>query len=134
MIPITSKLEDSVFPLDDLEAQLKPLGFTIGGNWEYDQGSFDYKIATDNGYQFLRIPFITTDGNLDGPSARVRLGKPFLLAHQYQNELDDHVKNGAVRGAFDQFQEPADSDAEVPDYYVEKGKQLIDQLEQLLVE
>ncbi len=51
MIEIPSRLEGKQFQLYHLEEQLKPMGYTIGGGWDYDHGYFDYKIADDVGYQ-----------------------------------------------------------------------------------
>lgn len=133
MIPVDSKLEDKVFSLQTLEENLKPLGFDIGGSWEYDKGLFDYKLTGEEGYQFLRLPFKAEEGMLDVPGVTVRLDKPFILSHQYEDGLDDHASNGTVRGAFDQFQKPKDPDAEVPEKYVEEGEQLVERLEDLLL-
>ena len=54
LIPIQSKLEGCTYALYKLEEVMKPLGYSIGGNWDYDKGCFDYKIDEEEGYQFLR--------------------------------------------------------------------------------
>lgn len=133
MIPIESSLENKVFMLIDLENKLKPMGYVIGGNWDYDHGSFDYKIDDEVGYQFLRLPFKAIDGQLDQAGVTVQLGQPFLLGHKYQRGLDDHVHVGNFKASFDQFQEPQDPDASIPDEYVEAGKGLVIQLESVLL-
>mgnify|MGYP001314936648 CR=1 FL=1 len=133
MIPVSSQLENHVLPLYELEKQLKPLGYVIGGNWDYDEGSIDYKMADDDGYQFIRIPFKVEEGMLDSPGAIVRLGQPLVLTHKYQANVDRYADNGVIEGSFNQFQEPVDADAEVPAKYVEKGKRLIEQVEHLLL-
>ncbi|WP_138420283.1 YugN-like family protein [Aquibacillus sediminis] len=133
MIPVPSQLEDRVFPLYELEKQLKPLGYVIGGNWDYDHGSIDYKMADDDGYQFIRIPFTLEEGMLDAPGAIVRIGQPLLLHHKYQPSVEDHADNGVIQGAINQFQSPTDPDAEVSDKYIEKGKRLIEQVERILL-
>ena len=56
-IEITSELEGKTFSLFELETKLKPAGYVIGGNWDYDHGSFDYQMAQSNGYQFLECHF-----------------------------------------------------------------------------
>lgn len=132
MIQIDSTIEGRRFNLHKLEQLLKPRGYTIGGNWDYDEGFFDYKIADEGGYQFLRIPFTAVEGQLDSRGAVVELGKPFVLNHVYQSGLDDHVDVGNVTASFNQFQEPEDSDASVEQKYVKKGKALIERVEQLL--
>ncbi len=56
LIPIHSNLEGRTYALYKLEEIMKPLGYSIGGNWDYDKGCFDYKIDEEDGYQFLRVP------------------------------------------------------------------------------
>jgi hypothetical protein len=41
MIELSSRLDGTLFKLYELEKTLKPLGYNIGGNWDYDHGSFD---------------------------------------------------------------------------------------------
>lgn len=133
MIPISSKIENQSFQLIDLENKLKPLGYVIGGNWDYDHGYFDYKIEDEAGYQFLRVPFSAVDGQLDSNGATVKLGRPFLLSHKYQAGLDDHAGAGNFSAMTDQFSEPQDPDAEVPDQYLDLGKSLVEELEDVLL-
>lgn len=116
-----------------MEKSLKPLGYVVGGSWDYNEGAMDYKMADDNGYQFLRIPFKVEEGMLDSPGAIVRLGTPFILTHKYQDEVEDHADNGVLQGSINQFQSPVDPDSEVPEKYVEKGKRLIEQIEHILL-
>lgn len=132
MIEVPSKIEGKHIPLNTLEELLKPLGYTIGGNWDYDHGYFDYKIDDEVGYQFLRVPFRAIDGQLDTPRCTVELGKPFLLSHKYQRGLDDHAETGSFSGTFNQFSEPVDKDASFPEEYVEIGTSLVQQLEKTL--
>lgn len=132
MIPIESAIEGRRFNLHKLEQLLKPRGYTIGGNWDYDKGFFDYKMADEGGYQFLRIPFTAVDGQLDRRGAVVELGKPFVLNHVYQRGLDDHVDVGNMTASFNQFQEPEDPDGSVDDKYVDRGRRLVGDLESLL--
>lgn len=133
MIPIPSKIESQVFSLYDLEQKLKPLGYVIGGNWEYEHGSFDYEISDKVGYQYLRVPFTAVNGQLDAPQVTVEMGEPFLLSHKYQRGLDDHTHVGNFKASFDQFSEPVDPDAEFPEEYVEVGRELVQELERKLL-
>lgn len=134
MIEIQSTIEGKHFDLYKLEQILKPLGYSIGGNWDYDHGSFDYKIDDEVGYQFLRVPFRSIDGQLDARNCTVELERPFLLSHKYQIGLDDHAEIGNASATFNQFQEPQDKDASFPEKYVDLGKSLVKELEQTLVE
>ncbi|WP_144461537.1 YugN-like family protein [Siminovitchia fortis] len=132
MIRIESSIEGRRFYLHKLEQLLKPRGYTIGGNWDYDKGFFDYKMANDEGYQFLRIPFTAVDGQLDKRGAVVELGKPFVLNHVYQGGLDDGPNSGNMTASFNQFAEPEDPDGSLDDKYISKGRDLVKNLEALL--
>jgi hypothetical protein len=132
MIEVPSQLEGHSFNFYRLEQELKPLGYVIGGNWDYDHGYFDYKIDDEVGYQFLRVPFTSVDGQLDSQNTTVQMGRPFLLSHKYQIGLDDHV--GGNSPTFNQFSEPQDSDAQFPEKYIDLGKSLVKELEDLLLQ
>ncbi|WP_223701536.1 YugN-like family protein [Sutcliffiella deserti] len=132
MIPIPSKLEGTEFHLYKLEQELKPLGYSIGGNWDYDHGYFDYKIDDKVGYQFLRIPFQAVDGQLDSQGTTVSIGRPFLLSHKYQIGVDDNVHVWNRTASFNQFSEPVDADASFPPEYMDLGHSLVKELESVL--
>jgi hypothetical protein len=134
MIELSSRLEGTLFKLYELEKTLKPLGYNIGGNWDYDHGSFDYKMNDEVGYQFLRIPFTATNGELDSKGTTVQIGTPFLLSHKYQIGLDDDVHNGNVSASFNQFAEPQDADASFPEKYIILGEELIREAEDALLQ
>ncbi len=123
LIPIQSNLEGRTYALYKLEEIMKPLGYSIGGNWDYEKGCFDYKIDEEDGYQFLRVPFTAVDGELDVPGIVVRLGTPYILSHVYQDELDDHVNTlTAGTSGMDQFAEPKDPDGDVKENMSILGK------------
>ncbi|MCM3588440.1 YugN-like family protein [Mesobacillus maritimus] len=132
MLEIPSSIEGQQQRLSDLEAKLKPMGFSIGGNWDYDHGSFDYKISDKDGYLFLRIPFYAVDGQLDDDVCSVEIQQPFLLSHIYEKGLDDHAHSEVFSGTFNQFSEPVEKDAEVPKQYVDVGKSLVKEVEAAL--
>lgn len=132
MIEIESTLENQTYKLSELEDKLKPLGYVIGGGWEYDQGYFDYKFEDIDGYLFVRVPFRPVDGEeLDVKGVHVTLGRPFLLSHKYQKGLDDNVHD--PNPLLNQFSEPVDPDAEFPVEWVETGREYIRELEQVVI-
>lgn len=133
MIEIPSRIEGEHFDLYKLEQKLKPIGYAIGGNWDYDRGYFDYKIADRSGYQFLRLPIKAIDGQLDSHHCTVELERPFLLSHVYQRGLDDHADAGNFSASFNQFSEPQDKDASFPAEFVDIGKELVQELEKVLL-
>jgi hypothetical protein len=133
MIELPSKVEGKQFDLYKLEQKLKPIGYSIGGNWDYDNGSFDYKINEHDGYQYLRLPFHAVDGQLDVRGCTVELRRPFLLSHQFEAGIDQQGTAGVFSGSFSQFQEPEDKDANLPDRYKEIGQTLVAELESVLL-
>ncbi|MBW8352118.1 YugN-like family protein [Bacillus sp. IITD106] len=132
MYEINSTIEGKEFNLHKLEQLMKPKGYVIGGNWEYDRGFFDYKMADDGGYQFLRIPFTAVWGELDTPGVVVKLGTPFVLSHVYQKGLDDHADSSNMSASFNQFSEPEDPDGSLYEKYIQMGKDLVNELETIL--
>lgn len=133
LIPIQSNLEGHTYALFKLEETLKPLGYSIGGNWDYDKGCFDYKIDEEDGYQFLRLPFTAIDGELDVPGVVVRLDTPYILSHVYQDELDNQINTLAGTSGLDQFAEPKDADGTIKQKYIDIGKALVKELESRLI-
>ncbi|WP_100405276.1 YugN-like family protein [Bacillus solitudinis] len=139
MLPLDSQVVGQQFKLQAVEEKLKPLGYAIGGNWDYDHGYFDYKIDEKDGYTFLRLPFQAVDGELDKRGVMVKLGKPFLLNHKYQDDLDDNpdVLNGLVsmryNSTFNQFQEPIDKDAKINPKFMTIANSLVQELELTLL-
>ncbi|MBB6446234.1 YugN-like family protein [Bacillus benzoevorans] len=133
MNEIPSKLEGMQFDLYDLELSLKPLGYTIGGNWDYDHGYFDYKFNDEDSYQFVRLPFRAIEGQLDSPGCKVVLGRPFVLSHRYQEGLDDHAMIGNFSASINQFSEPVDPDASLSGDSVHIGKNIVQKLEETLL-
>ncbi|KHF41068.1 YugN-like family protein [Halalkalibacter okhensis] len=139
MIALQSTVEGKEMKLKELEDKLKPLGYGIGGGWDYDHGYFDYKIDEEDGYTFLRLPFKALDGELEQRGVTVQIGTPFLLNHKYQDGLDDNpdVFNGLFRMAYNssvnQFQEPVDKDATVDKKYLPTAKSLVEELELTLL-
>ncbi|PFD40082.1 hypothetical protein CN285_15325 [Bacillus cereus] len=129
LIPIQSNLVGRTYALYKLEEVMKPLGYSIGGNWDYDKGCFDYKIDEEDGYQFLRVPFTAVDGELDVPGVVVRLETPYIISHVYQDELDNEVNTLAAGTSLNQFAEPKDPDGDVKRKYIDIGKVLVQELE-----
>ncbi|WP_096190004.1 YugN-like family protein [Evansella halocellulosilytica] len=131
MIEMPSQLENQEYKLHDLEEKLKPLGYTIGGGWEYDHGYFDYKIGEQDSYLYVRLPFTAVDGELDTKGVHVKLGRPFLLAHKYKEGLDDHVED--PNPWVNQFAEPEDKDAYFPTEMINTGQEYVRELEQVIL-
>lgn len=136
MIEMESSIEGITVKARELESLLQPLGYSIGGNWEYDHGCYDYKISEQDGYTFLRVPFQVVEGEVGDHNAVFELGRPYLLHHVYQDKTDEERIGGyipaAVDGLINQFQKPIDKDGEVDEKYQAIGRSLLDELEQTI--
>jgi predicted acylesterase/phospholipase RssA len=135
MIHINSSLEDKVQDYTYTKNELDKLQFSLGGNWDYNGGSFDRLLDNDRTY-WLRIPFEMTDGEFDGEAAhieaRILMGKPYVLRHLYQEGLDDAAQIHTYGALIDQFQTPTELDADIEPEWIEKSKMIVKQVEQLL--
>lgn len=117
MFPLASELERQEVEFAALKRFLGEHGFSLGGNWDYRKGSFDRPLDVARTV-WLRIPFETIRGHIDADAddieANVRIGTPYVLKHVYRTGNDPEAGKPAVLGALvDQFQSPADPDADL---------------------
>ncbi len=135
MISIHSSIEGKVQDYIHTKNELDKLQFSLGGNWDYEGGSFD-KFMDEDRTVWLRIPFVIAKGEFDGEAtdieAHIQMGKPYILRHLYQEGLDNAAQIHTYGGLIDQFQKPVDKDAEINLEWVEKGSVIMKQVEQLL--
>jgi hypothetical protein len=133
MIPLTSEVENHVDDFVNLNKFFGGFEFTLGGNWDYNHGYFDRYLDGDH-MVWLRIPFEVTSGTMDGISddtdAIVKLGTPFVLKHIYNEGLDPEVVPNVYGSLINQFQEPVDKDADVEAHWLERAKQILQEVEQ----
>ncbi|SDI81204.1 YugN family protein [Natribacillus halophilus] len=132
MLELRSQISGLEMPLQQLGQKLEPLGYDIGGGWEYDHGYMDYQMADDHGYQFLRIPFSATVGEVGSGNATVVLGTPFLLSHRFEAGID-HGGITAYSALWNQFSSPEEKDGHIDQKYVREGVMLVRELEQALL-
>jgi hypothetical protein len=106
--------------------------FGLGGNWDYDHGSFDCALDEANKV-WLRLPFDVTVGSLDSESlqndTRICFGQPFVLKHVYNDGLDREAQPRALGALMDQFSDPVDADDEIEAHWIEKARQKLHQVE-----
>ncbi|MGO4370871.1 YugN family protein [Paenibacillus sp. MCAF20] len=131
---ISSSLESIEQNFNEARAVLEQHQFTLGGNWEYSNGSFDR--ALDESHKvWLRIPFDVVTGYIDSETtendATIRLGKPYVLKHIYQEGNDPEASIRTFGAMFDQFQSPSNPDAPVEDRWITRAKQAITEVEGL---
>ncbi|WP_185956301.1 YugN family protein [Melghirimyces algeriensis] len=132
MIQLDSQLEDLEGKFMDLEHLFNQEGFFLGGGYEYDHGYYDKALDWEENKEhraYLRIPVTAMEGSIGDRSARLRIGKPFVLKHEYQTGMDDYANAGLVSATFDQFAEPANKDADVELKWVKRAQAELSQLE-----
>ncbi|MBP1154376.1 MULTISPECIES: YugN family protein [unclassified Paenibacillus] len=132
MIPLESTLVNRKENFDQVRNYLHEHEFALGGNWDYEHGSFD-RYLDESHLVWLRIPFQVIHGVLDGDSdstdAIVQIGTPFVLKHVYNEGLDKEAQMRVTGALIDQFQEPLDKDAQVEDKWVDQANSLLNELE-----
>ncbi|WP_244535149.1 YugN family protein [Gracilibacillus kekensis] len=132
LLELDSTVENKVFFYREVKRILEKEGYALGGAWEYDHGYFDYKLANDEGYHFLRVPFHSLKGEIENDNAVIQMDKPYILTHRYQDDVDAYAESSVIQASFNQFQTPVEKDADIPTPYIEKGKIVLQNLEVLL--
>lgn len=132
MYPISSSLTSQTRDYVPFREAAERKGFTLGGNWDYDHGSFDCALDTMNKV-WLRLPFQVTRGSLDSEmpdvDVRILLGEPYVLKHVYNEGLDKEAHPRAMGAMLDQFSDPVDADADIEPNWIEEAKRKIREIE-----
>lgn len=129
-----TSMENFEAPFAQIRQFFHEQGYDEGGNWDYDHGYFDRKLAESPGYLFIRVPVYVKEGEFGEDDALVRLGRPFLLRHKYQIGNDDYVNISVVNASYNQFAEPEDKDASLTEEEIEETREMIRQLDQAFQE
>lgn len=132
MISLESPIVRRKEAFEQARTYLYGMEFSLGGNWDYEHGSFDRYL--DEGHKvWLRLPFEVTRGTLEGDTgatdAIIQFGTPFVLKHVYNEGLDKEAQVRTYGAMVDQFQEPLDKDADIEPKWVEQAKDLLRQVE-----
>jgi hypothetical protein len=127
---LTSQVKNYVSTSNDLSEH----GFGLGGNWEYDHGSFDCALDEANKV-WLRLPFDVTIGHLDNEkqenNAKIQFGQPYVLKHVYNKGLDQEAQPRAIGALMDQFSDPVDPDDEIESHWIDKARQKLNVVESI---
>ncbi|RUS45538.1 YugN family protein [Cohnella sp. AR92] len=134
MIPLTSRLTSHVQDFVQAQSALAEKGFSLGGSWDYDRGSFDCALDEANKV-WLRLPFRVTSGSVDSETednhARIRFEEPYVLKHLYNEGLDSEAQPRTLGAMFDQFQDPVDPDASIEPRWVEAAQARLREVERI---
>ena len=136
MITITSKIEGLQIPYGLLQDQLEPEGFYLGGGYDYDHGYLDKPLdwESNQGYRYyLRIPLYTVKGELESRNAVVRIGKPFIIKHEFLTGNDPSGDIGLLSSLVNQFSEPVPSaDDPIDEKWIQRAEKVIHLIESKL--
>jgi hypothetical protein len=116
----------------EVREALAARGFSLGGNWDYDHGSFDCPL--DEARQvWLRLPFRVTVGSVDSETtdrdAWIRFEQPFVLKHVYNEGADPEARFRLFGALTDQFQDPVDADAPIEAHWIEQATRKLREVE-----
>lgn len=128
MLRLETNIEGKLAHFGYLRDHIEAHGFTIGGDWEYDRGYFDYVMWRDSDETiYLRAPFVVTEGELDMYDTHIRFLKPFVIKHVVHVGLDYEESSLLDATGFSQFQSPVDKDAPIENKnkWVEAGEKVI---------
>jgi len=134
MMPLESNLAGKEMDYATLSDTLERHRFTLGGNWDYQQGCFDRCLDGEKQTVWLRIPFEVPKGVFDPETAkqvtRVKIGTPFVLRHLYDNGEDANPHFNTAAALVNQFQSPENVDAPVDESYLEKAAMIVKEVEE----
>ncbi|MCE5172038.1 YugN-like family protein [Paenibacillus profundus] len=131
---LQGKMTGRKYDTNELVRELGPLGFSIGGNWDYAGGSFDCAL-NDEQTVWLRLPFHAVNGTFDADSAEtvlVQLERPYVLKHQYQTGNDPSADAQLFGSLVNQFQSPTDKDASLQEEELKLARAKLDEAEDKL--
>ncbi|UHA72350.1 YugN family protein [Paenibacillus sp. 481] len=128
-------MSNQIFRIQEVTEALEPLGFSIGGNWSYEGGSYDCPLNDDHTL-WLRIPFKALenvyDNEVDDGEGHIRLLEPIVLKHVYCEGNDKTAGAPMLSAVVNQFQAPANVDAELSADDVGKARHRLAEAERRL--
>lgn len=130
MLKLQTSLEGKAAMFGDVHDKFSKDGYKLGGNWDYDKGSFDSVLDREEGETiYLRIPFSVEEGQLDDYGATILFHTPYLVKHVVNIGLDDD-QSSLLTSTLNQFQEPIETDGQVEDKsrWIQAGEQAVEQL------
>ncbi|MET3576644.1 YugN family protein [Bhargavaea ullalensis] len=114
MLKLDTVLQGKQARYGEIEPIMSEHGFTLSGNWEYEEGMFDGILNREGGETvYLRMPFDVISGTLEHPDTLLAFGQPFVIKHVVNVGLDHDESALLASTGFDQFQKPLAKDAHI---------------------
>lgn len=131
MLKLQTDLEGKKASFGDMQERIEELGYTLGGNWDYNRGCFDSILWREAGETiYLRVPFIVMDGELDQYAASIMFQTPYVIKHIVNIGLDKDENSLLSATGFNQFQDPIEKDGHIrnKNKWVDAGERAITQV------
>jgi len=128
LLELQTEIEGKRTTFGYINYRIKELGYTLGGNWDYDRGCFDSILWREGGETiYLRVPFSVLEGELDEYDASIIFSKPYVIKHVVNIGLDNDKNSLLSATGFNQFQDPLDKDGYIrnKNKWVHAGEQAI---------
>ena len=137
MIPISSSLEGYEASYKYLKEQFEKEDFYLGGGYTYEHGYFDKALdweETKGNRYYLRVPVFAMDGELDQPNTTLKIGKPFVIKHEFRTTNDPKGDSGLVTALVNQFSKPIPTDdMEIDEKWISRAHSSIQEMEKKLL-
>ncbi|CAM4215545.1 YugN family protein [Lacicoccus alkaliphilus] len=88
MIFENSGLEKMIVPQDVLQNIMNKNGWVLGGSWDYERMTFDYKYEIPEGIFYLRLPGYAIEGDVGARNAKLQLMDPYMGKHYFPTGLE----------------------------------------------
>ncbi|MFG6149031.1 YugN family protein [Halobacillus sp. B23F22_1] len=83
-------IEGLVVDLQPLTQIMENNGFILGGSWDYERVTYDYKVSAPekNITYYIRIQGYAVEGDVDRGNAVIQLVTPILGKHYYPHGVE----------------------------------------------
>lgn len=88
MIFENSGLEKVVVTQDVLQNVMNKNGWVLGGSWDYERITFDFKYEIPEGIYYLRLPGYAVEGDVGANNATIQLMDPYMGKHYYPTGVE----------------------------------------------
>ena len=88
MVFENSGIENVVIPQGSLQDIMNHNGCVLGGSWDYERMTFDYKYEIPEGIYYLRFPGYAVDGDVGANNATMQLMDPYMGKHYYPTGVE----------------------------------------------
>ncbi|KKK33724.1 hypothetical protein WN59_08885 [Salinicoccus sediminis] len=100
MVFENSGLETMVISQDILQDTMNKNGLVLGGSWDYERMTYDFKYEVPEGIYYLRMPGYTLEGDVGANNAILQLMDPYMGKHYYPTGIeygaDEHFPDRIV--------------------------------------